>query len=211
MVDFDVILGMGWLSPHYAILDCQAKTVTLAVPGVPRLERRGTLEYTSRRVISFLKAQRMVEKGCDAYLAYLRDASIDTPTVESVPVARDFPYVFPADLPAMPPDRDIDFGIDLLPGTQPISILPYRMPPPELKELKEKLQELLDKGFIRPSDGRVIAYASRQLKLHEKNYPVRDLDLAAIVHALKIWHHYLYGVPCEIYTDLAALAQAEGP
>ncbi|XP_075104536.1 uncharacterized protein LOC142161644 isoform X1 [Nicotiana tabacum] len=57
MVDFDVILGMDWLSPHYAILDCHAKTVTLAMPGFPRLEWRGTLEYTPRKVISFLKAQ----------------------------------------------------------------------------------------------------------------------------------------------------------
>ncbi|XP_070004036.1 uncharacterized protein [Nicotiana sylvestris] len=93
----------------------------------------------------------MVEKGCDTYLAYMSDVSIDTPTVESVPVLRDFPDVFPADLPGMPPDRDIDFGIDLLPGTQPISIAPYRMAPPELKELKDQLQELLDKGFNHPS------------------------------------------------------------
>ncbi|XP_070050877.1 uncharacterized protein [Nicotiana tomentosiformis] len=151
MVDFDVILGMDWLSPHYDILDCHAKIMTLAMPVLPRLEWRSTLEYTPRRVISFLKAQRMVEKGYDAYLAYVRDVSIDTHTVESVPVVRDFPDVFPADLLGIPPDRDIDFGIDLLPGTQPISIPPYRMAPSELKELKEQLQELLDKGFIRPS------------------------------------------------------------
>lgn len=144
MVDFDIILGMEWLSPHYAILDCHAKTVTVAMPGLPLLEWIGTLEYTPSRVISFLKAQLMVEKGCDTYLAYLIDISIDTPTVESVPVVRNFPNVFPADFPGMPPDRDID----LLPGTQPISIPPYHMAPPELKE---QLQELLDKGFIRPS------------------------------------------------------------
>ncbi|XP_070042304.1 uncharacterized protein [Nicotiana tomentosiformis] len=55
----------------------------------------------------------------------LRDVSVDTPTVKSVPVVREFADIFPADLPGMPPDRDIDFGIDLLPGTQPISIPPY--------------------------------------------------------------------------------------
>ncbi|XP_070035673.1 uncharacterized protein [Nicotiana tomentosiformis] len=86
------------LSPHYAILDCHVKTVTLAMPGFPQLEWRGTLEYTPSRVISFLKAQRMVEKGCDAYPAYVRDVSIDTLKVESVPVVRDFPDVFPSDL-----------------------------------------------------------------------------------------------------------------
>ncbi|XP_070011006.1 uncharacterized protein [Nicotiana sylvestris] len=71
--------------------------------------------------------------------------------VDSVPIVRDFPDVFAADLLGMSPDRDIDFGIDLLPGTQPISIPPYCMAPAELKELKDQLQELLDKGFIRPS------------------------------------------------------------
>ncbi|XP_070032151.1 uncharacterized protein [Nicotiana tomentosiformis] len=58
-------------------------------------------------------------------------------------------------------------------------------------------------------DGRVISYASRQLKVHEKNYPVHDLELAAIVHALKIWHHYLYGVPYEIYTDHQSLQERQ--
>ncbi|XP_070039723.1 uncharacterized protein [Nicotiana tomentosiformis] len=162
------------------------------------------------------------------------------------------------DLSGMLPDKDIDFGIDLLSGTQPISIPFYRMAPAELKELKEQIQKLLDKGFIRASmsvlfvkkkdrgacptfedcvaavakfrstleklyakfskcelwlssvaslghvvssegikGGRVIAYASRQLKPHEKNYHVHDLELAAIVHALYIWRHYLYGVSCK--------------
>jgi len=56
-------------------------------------------------------------------------------------------------------------------------------------------------GAVLMQDGKVIAYASRQLKVHEKNYPVHDLELAAIVHALKIWRHYLYGVSCEVFTD----------
>ncbi|XP_075089212.1 uncharacterized protein LOC107768811 isoform X1 [Nicotiana tabacum] len=148
MVDFDIILGMDWLSPHYAILDCHAKTVMLAMPSVSRVEWRGTLDHIPSRVISFLKAQRMVGKRCDVYLAYVRDVSIDTPSVDSVLVVRDFPDVFPTDLPGMLPDRDIDFGIDLLPGTQPISIPLYRIAPPELKD---QLPKLLDKGFIRPN------------------------------------------------------------
>ncbi|XP_070045171.1 uncharacterized protein [Nicotiana tomentosiformis] len=117
MVDFDVILGMDWLSPYHAIMDCHAMTVALAMPGFPWLEWRSTLDYVPSRVVSFLKAQQMVEKGCDAYLAFLRDVSADTPTVESVSIVKDFPDVFSADLLCMMPDRDIDFGIDLLPGT----------------------------------------------------------------------------------------------
>ncbi|XP_070047350.1 uncharacterized protein [Nicotiana tomentosiformis] len=82
MVDFDVILGMDWLSPYHAILDYHGKTVTLALPGLTRLEHRGILDYIPSRVVLFLKVQRMVEKGCDAYIAFVRDASADAPTVE---------------------------------------------------------------------------------------------------------------------------------
>ncbi|XP_070025169.1 uncharacterized protein [Nicotiana sylvestris] len=75
----------------------------------------------------------------------------ETPTIDLVPVKRDFPDVFPADLLGMPPDRDIIFCIGFVSGTQPISIPPYRICPTELKELTEHLHEILDKGFIRPS------------------------------------------------------------
>ncbi|XP_070034943.1 uncharacterized protein [Nicotiana tomentosiformis] len=145
------ISGIDWLSPYHVILDCHSKTLKLAMPGLPLLEWRGTLGCVPSRVISFHKDQRMVEKGCDEYLAYVRDVGVDTLAVESVPIVRDYSDVFLSYLLGMPPDRDIDFGIDLLPFTQPISIPPYRMAPVELKELKEQLRELLDKGFIRPS------------------------------------------------------------
>ncbi|XP_070039780.1 uncharacterized protein [Nicotiana tomentosiformis] len=105
MVDSDVILGMEWLSPYHAILDCHAKIVKLAMLGLPRLELRGALDYIPSKVMSFIKAHRMVKKGCDTYLAFVRDVSADTPTVELVPAVRDFPEVFPADLPGMPHDR----------------------------------------------------------------------------------------------------------
>ncbi|WMV50208.1 hypothetical protein MTR67_043593, partial [Solanum verrucosum] len=71
--------------------------------------------------------------------------------IESIPVVNEFLEVFPEDLPGVPPEREIDLGIDLLPDTQPISIPPYCMTPAELKELKEQLKDLLEKGFIRPS------------------------------------------------------------
>ncbi|XP_070019420.1 uncharacterized protein [Nicotiana sylvestris] len=98
-----------------------------------------------------MKAQCVVEKGYLAYLAYVNDSSIEVPSIDFAPVVHEFPEVFPADLQGIPPDMDIDFCIDLALGTQPISIPPYRMAPPELKELKEQLQNQLDKGFIRPS------------------------------------------------------------
>ena len=124
MVDFDVILGMTWLSPNFAILDCNAKTMTLAKPGTDPLLWEG--DYTSNpvRIVSFLRAKRMVSKGCLAFLAHLRDDTTQVPSIESVSIVREFLDVFPADLPGMPPDRDIDFCIDLDTGTRPISIPP---------------------------------------------------------------------------------------
>ena len=70
---------------------------------------------------------------------------------EEVPVVQDFPDVFPEELPGMPPDREIEFLIELLPGTTPISKRPYRMPPNDLEEIKQQIKELLEKGYIRPS------------------------------------------------------------
>ncbi|XP_070002437.1 uncharacterized protein [Nicotiana sylvestris] len=150
MVDFDVILGMDWLSPYHAILDCHAKTVTLAMPGLSRLEGRGESNYVPIRVVSFLKAQQMIEKGCNSYLAVVRDIRADTHTVESVPVVRDFLVVFHADLLGMLPHRDFDFGIDFFGHLAHFySTISYNIV--ELNELKEQLQEFLDKGFIRSS------------------------------------------------------------
>ncbi|XP_070034663.1 uncharacterized protein [Nicotiana tomentosiformis] len=109
VTDFEIILGMDWLSPHHSILDCHAKTITLA--------------------------RHMVKKGCLAYLAYVRDTTVETLAIDSVPVVREFPDMFPSDLQ----------------GTQPISIPPYCMSPKELKELKEQLEKLLAKAFVKPS------------------------------------------------------------
>ena len=93
----------------------------------------------------------IVERGGLSYLAFIWYTSVESPPMDSVPVVQEFLDVFPSDLPGVPPDRDIDFAIDLEPGTKPISIPPYRMAPAELKELKDQLQDLLSKGFIRPS------------------------------------------------------------
>ena len=73
------------------------------------------------------------------------------PELEEVPVVRDFPDVFPKELPGMPLDKAVEFIVDLIPGTSPISRRPYRMAPHELAELKTQLEALLDKGFVRPS------------------------------------------------------------
>ena len=89
------------------------------------------------RFISYFKATNMISKGYLYHLVQVKDSSLETPSLESVLVVCEFPKVFSKDLLGVPPEREIDFGIDLLPDTQPISIPPYRMDLAELKELKE--------------------------------------------------------------------------
>ncbi|WMV54363.1 hypothetical protein MTR67_047748 [Solanum verrucosum] len=101
--------------------------------------------------ISSIRASQLVDQGCLAYLAHIRDVEIEATSIGSIPVVSEFIEVFPNDLSGMPLDRDIDFCIDLDPGTRPISIPPYRMAPVELREPKAQIQELLEKGFIHPS------------------------------------------------------------
>ena len=102
-------------------------------------------------MISAISAGCLLQKGCKGYLAHVVDTHSSEVSLEDVPVVRDFMDVFPDDLPGLPPEREIDFPIDLVPGTAPISLPPYIMTPAELKELKTQLQELMDRGFIRPS------------------------------------------------------------
>ncbi|KAH0679464.1 hypothetical protein KY284_020549 [Solanum tuberosum] len=151
MVDFDVILGMDWLHACYASIDCRTRVVKFQIPNEPVIEWSSSSAVPKGRFISYLKARKLVLKGCIYHLVRVNDSSVEVPPIQSVPIVRDFPEVFPDDLPGVPPEREIDFGIDIIPDTRPISIPSYRMAPAELKELKEQLKDLLDKGFIRPS------------------------------------------------------------
>ena len=87
-----------------------------------------------------MKAKRLLHKGCEASLAHVVDTSTSKVTLESVPIRQEFSYVFPKDLPGLPPDRELEFGIDLLLGSTPNFIPLYRMAPTKLKELKTQLQ-----------------------------------------------------------------------
>ena len=147
----DVILGMDWLTSNYASMDCFRKEVIFRRPGLPVVVFYGERRRTPSGLISAIYARCLLRKGCSKFLAHIVDTRSDEARIEDVPVVRDFQDVFPDDLPGPPPEREVDFPIDLVPGTAPISLPPYRMAPAELKELKAQLQELVDGGFIRPS------------------------------------------------------------
>ncbi|KAJ8899271.1 hypothetical protein K2173_017306 [Erythroxylum novogranatense] len=116
----------------------------------PRAVFRGISQAVPARMISFMSALRLMQGGCEAYLAHIIDTRVEQ-SVQDILVVKEFRDVFPEELPGLPPDRKIKFTIDLVPSAAPISIPPYRMTPVELKELKTQLQELFEKGFIRPS------------------------------------------------------------
>ena len=147
----DVILGMDWLASNYASMDCFRKEVIFRRSGLPVVVFYGDRRRAPSGLISAISARCLLQKGCKGYLAHVVDTHSSEARLEDVPVVRDFLDVFPDDLPGLPPEREIDFPIDLVPGTAPISLPPYRMAPAELKELKAQLQELVDGRFIRPS------------------------------------------------------------
>ncbi|GJY82279.1 putative reverse transcriptase domain-containing protein, partial [Tanacetum coccineum] len=127
---FDVIIGMDWL-------------------------RSNNGRESRLTIISCSKAQEYMAKGCQIFLAQIsakkEEDKSEGKQLKDVPIVQDFPEVFPEDLPGLPPARPVEFQVDLIPGAAPVARAPYRLAPSKMKELSEKLQELSDKGFIRPS------------------------------------------------------------
>ena len=99
-------------------------------------------------MITAMTAAKMLRRGYPGYLAYVIDHRMDEVRLDDIPVVRKFLDVFPEDLPGLPLEREIEFEISLIPGTEPITRTPYRMAP---AELKVQLEELTSKGFIRAS------------------------------------------------------------
>ena len=149
--DFDIILGMDWLSKYIATLDCYKKEVRLVRLEEPGVIFRGIKKDIALSLINAMTASKMLWKGCHGYLVFVVDRRQEGTRLEDIPIVKEFPVVFPDDISGLPPDRAIEFVIELIPRTEPISIPLYKMAPAELKELKTQFEELLSKGFIRPS------------------------------------------------------------
>ena len=149
--DFDVILGMDWLSQHQVVFDCRMKRVALRTSSGEEVTFIGKRSNHLSNVISPVTARTMVLKGCEAYLAHVIYMKKAEPSLSNILTVSDYLDVFPKELSGLPPHREIKFAIDVVPGATPASITPYRMALVELKELKLQLQELLEKGFIHPS------------------------------------------------------------
>jgi hypothetical protein len=148
---YDVILGMDWLSKYYASINCREKVVVFQLPCVERFKFNGSCTRATPPLLSAIQATRNIRQRVSAFLAYVKVKPEAERKLEDIPVACDYPYMFAEVVTGLPPDREIEFTIDLITGTQAIHKAPYGMAPVELKELKEQLQEILDTGFIRPS------------------------------------------------------------
>ncbi|GJZ73662.1 putative reverse transcriptase domain-containing protein, partial [Tanacetum coccineum] len=129
---FEVIIGMDWLANHHAVIVCDEKIVRIPYGD-----------------------EVLIVQGCPIFLAQVTKKEIEDKSedkrLEDVPTVRDFPKVFLEDLPGLPPTRQVEFQIDLVPGAAPVARAPYRLAPSELQELSTQIQKLSDKGFIRPS------------------------------------------------------------
>ncbi|XP_070054394.1 uncharacterized protein [Nicotiana tomentosiformis] len=123
--------------------------VRFQFPGEPVLKWKGNTALPRGRFISNLKARKMIRKGYIYHLVWVQDVKAESPTLQSIPMVN----AFTDELPGLPPEREIEFAIDTLLDTQLISIPPYRITPTELRELKDQLRVLLEKGFIRPNEG----------------------------------------------------------
>ncbi|GJR76704.1 putative reverse transcriptase domain-containing protein [Tanacetum coccineum] len=155
---FDVIIGMDWLAKNHAVIVCDEKIVRIPYGNeilIVQGDKSDKEKKSTLSIISCVKAQKYMEKGCQLFLAQVtvkenKDESKEK-RLEDVPTVRDFLEVFPEDLPGLPPIRQVEFQIDLVPGVAPVARAPYRLAPSEMEELSTQLQELSDKGFIRPS------------------------------------------------------------
>jgi hypothetical protein len=132
--EIDVILGINWLDKYQAVINCDKRTIKLVFP-------------LGEEVVTELVSPEPRKGGC--HQMTIDNTEVDP--LEAIKVMSEFLDVFPKDLPGMPPERKVEFAIELIPGTAPISKRAYRVSGPELVELKQQIDELSEKGYIRPS------------------------------------------------------------
>ncbi|XP_058741626.1 uncharacterized protein LOC131614013 [Vicia villosa] len=136
----DVILGMNWLEYNHVHINCYNKSVRFSTP-----EEEGASLLSARQLRQLMQEEAQV-------FSLMAPLSIENQAIiDELQVGHEFPKVFPDEIPDVPPEREVEFAIDLVSGTRPVSMAPYRMSASELSELKKQLEYLLEKKFARPS------------------------------------------------------------
>eukprot|EP00253_Pinus_taeda_P011491 PITA_11491 len=150
---YDVLIGMDWLERNWSLVDCKTKVIYCKDQDGHRKEIQGIQRPMQIRPITATQLAKCIRKGCQLYAIQVgfADSKGKAAALDNIPVVQEFADVFPEEIPGLPPKRNIDFTIELIPDAAPVSRAPYRMSVPELTELKMQLQKLLDKNYIRPS------------------------------------------------------------
>ena len=179
MSEFDVILGMDWLTAYKVVIDCECRRVTAYTQDGTRVVFQGDKHD--------ILPQTVYESRCQGqlagWLASLTLEDVERSDLDLPRVVHDYVDVFPDELPGLPPHRVVDFGIELHLGTSPISMTPHRMTPVELQEFRVQLQELLDKWFIRPSTspwGAPVVFVKKKDKTLRLCIDYRQLNMVTI-------------------------------
>ena len=133
-----MILGMDWLFANRVLIDCREKKLLFSSSEEPEL-------------LSPHGVMKEIQNGAQCYMIFAMMEVKKEERITVIPVVREFEDVFPEEVPSLPPRREVEFSIDLVPGAGPVSIASYRMAPAELVELKKQIEELLEKQFIQPS------------------------------------------------------------
>nr|GEX19621.1 hypothetical protein [Tanacetum cinerariifolium] len=188
-VDFDVIIGMDWLVKNHAVIVCDKKIIRIPYENeilIIQGDKCDKGKKSTLSIISCVKAQKYIEKVCQLFLAHVtvkeNKGKSKEKRLEDVPIVQNFPEVFPEYLPELPPMQEVKFQIDLVLGAALVARAPYRLAQSEMQKLSTQLQELLDKGFIRPSSSPWGA-------------PVRDDDILKMAFRTRYGHYEFQVMP----------------
>ncbi|XP_021986435.1 uncharacterized protein LOC110882814 [Helianthus annuus] len=153
--EFKVIMGIDWMARNHVEINCENKTISIQSPSGKRLKIQGERNIEAK-LCTIAQAVKYFVNGSRAYLTYVVDNLQSLPKFENVKIVNEFPDVFPEELPGLPPEREIEFRIELNPGAKQAAKAPYRLAPTEMRELMTQIQDLLDKGFICPNKSVIV-------------------------------------------------------
>ena len=179
MSEFEVILGIDWLTAYLVVIDCERRRVTAYTQDGTRVTFQGDKHDALPQTVYECRWHEQL-------MGWLASLTLEDEVRQDLDLPRvvcEYQVVFPDELPGLPPHRDVDFCFELHPGTSPISMTPHRMAPVEFQKLNFQIQELLDKGFIKPSTspwGAPILFAKKKDKTLRLCIDYRQLNRVTI-------------------------------